>query len=154
MDIKIDMQSDIEALQREIEQELKKDIASVCIYTGLEATNYARDRSKDDSWEDQTGNLRSSVGAKTMIDGEVIRTSGFRAVEKGADGVKEGKDYADEVLSGIKDNDYALVLVAGMDYAGYVEAIEGKDVLASAELFAKAAFEKRRARIANKQYLK
>ena len=34
-------------------------------------------------------------------------------------------------------NTYALVVVAGMNYADYVEALENKDVLASTELWAK-----------------
>lgn len=34
-------------------------------------------------------------------------------------------------------NGYALVVVAGMNYAEFVEAMENKNVLASAELFAR-----------------
>ena len=40
-------------------------------------------------------------------------------------------------------NVFALVVIAAMNYAEYVEAIEGKDVLASTELWAKAEVEKR-----------
>ena len=34
-----------------------------------------------------------------------------------------------------------LIIVAGMNYAAYVEAVEGKTVLASGELYARKALE-------------
>ena len=42
-----------------------------------------------------------------------------------------------EELSKKFANGYALVVVAGMNYAEFVEAMENKNVLASAELFAR-----------------
>ena len=42
-----------------------------------------------------------------------------------------------EELANQYANTYALVVVAAMNYAEYVEAMENKDVLASAELFAR-----------------
>ena len=44
------------------------------------------------------------------------------------------KDYA---------NVYALVVVAAMNYASHVEALESKDVLASTELWAKGVIDAR-----------
>ena len=51
-------------------------------------------------------------------------------------GVRKGKALIEE-LSKKFANGYALVVVAGMNYAEFVEAMENKNVLASAELFAR-----------------
>ena len=56
-------------------------------------------------------------------------------MKQGSQGVKVGKDLAEE-LARRYSNDYALVIVAGMNYAEYVEAMDNKDVLASTELWA------------------
>ena len=56
-------------------------------------------------------------------------------MKQGSQGVKVGKDLAEE-LAKRYSNDYALVIVAGMNYAEYVEAMDNKDVLASTELWA------------------
>lgn len=75
---------------------------------GEETVAYARDRSAEDSWVDRTGNLRSSVGY----------------------GVYDGR----ERVAGARQS---LVVVAGMDYASEVEALDNKDVLAGPELLAR-----------------
>jgi len=50
--------------------------------------------------------------------------------------MRKGKALIEE-LSKKFANGYALVVVAGMNYAEFVEAMENKNVLASAELFAR-----------------
>ena len=55
-------------------------------------------------------------------------------MKQGSEGVKVGKDLAEE-LARRYPNDYVLVIVAGMNYAEYVEAMDNKDVLASTELW-------------------
>lgn len=37
---------------------------------GTECVNYVRDRTPEESWEDHTGNLRSSVGYMILYNGE------------------------------------------------------------------------------------
>lgn len=109
---------------------------------GLEAVRYVRDRSSLDSWEDQTGNLRSSIGYIVVRDGSVVNTGGFEAVdgpkrsETSENGSSEGRKYAEE-LAARYPSGYALIVVAGMDYAVYVEAMANKDVLAGGEIFLK-----------------
>lgn len=94
-----------------------------------------RDRSGDKSWYDQSGNLRSSVGYVIAHNGSIIRYSDFSQVKQGSEGVKAGKDLAEELVKRYS-NDYVLVVVAGMNYAEHVEAMKNKDVLASTELWA------------------
>ena len=56
-------------------------------------------------------------------------------MKQGSEGTKTGKDFATEMAKQFS-NEYVLVVVAGMNYAEYVEAKDNKDVLATPELFA------------------
>ena len=103
---------------------------------GEMTVSMARSRTAEESWIDRTGNLRSSVGYIVLRDGEIVSASDFGQVKQGADGSKTGRRFAEEIARDIH-SDYALVVVAGMNYASYVEAIDGKDVLAGPELFAR-----------------
>lgn len=104
---------------------------------GVEAVKRVRDRTAEESWIDQTGNLRSSIGYVICHNGEIIGSSSFGIIKKGAEGKKMGKEYAEELAKKYANNDYVLIIVAGMDYAVYVEAMENKDVLASTEIWLK-----------------
>ena len=105
-------------------------------YLGEQCVRRIKDRSAEDSWIDQTGNLRSSIGYAVYDNGVKIMQSTFEQVLQGAEGTKEGEKYIDTLASQYAKT-YALVVVAGMSYAEYVEVKESKDVLASTELWAK-----------------
>lgn len=96
----------------------------------------ARDRPQESSWFDQSGNLRSSVGYVIVHNGRIIKYSEFNQVKQGTDGIKEGRELAKELAKQYTSG-YALIVVAGMNYAEYVEAMDNKNVLASAELLAR-----------------
>lgn len=96
----------------------------------------AKDRPQEKSWFDQSGNLRSSIGYVIVHNGNIIKYNGFIQVKQGTEGPLKGKKLAQEIAMR-NTTGYALVVVAGMNYAEYVEAMENKNVLASAELFAK-----------------
>lgn len=96
----------------------------------------ARNRPQESSWFDQSGNLRSSVGYVIVHNGRIIKYSEFNQVKQGTDGIKEGKELAKELAKQYTSG-YALIVVAGMNYAEYVEAMDNKNVLASAELLAR-----------------
>lgn len=102
---------------------------------GEEVVIYARNRTGAESWYDQTGNLRSSVGYVIAKDGNIVRMGGFSQILEGAEGLTEGKQFAKEMADTYPGR-YVLIVVAGMNYASYVEDMENKDVLASASLFA------------------
>lgn len=104
-------------------------------YLGEQCVVKVRDRGGDKSWYDQSGNLRSSVGYVIAHNGSIVQYSDFNRVKNGSEGVKNGKDLAKELVRRYS-NDYVLVVVAGMNYAEYVEAMANKDVLASTELWA------------------
>ena len=100
---------------------------------GEECVNEARDRPSEDSWNDVTGNLRSSVGYVVSVDGEPQLMSAFKQVLNGTEGVRKGQKHATELAKHINKG-YGLTVVAGMEYAAIVEARDDKCVLASAEL--------------------
>lgn len=82
----------------------------------------------------QTGALLSSTGYEVFVDGVAIHSQ-FDAAS-GAEsnaaeiGIKSGQSIAETIGKGT--NGIALVVVAGMNYAAYVEA-KGYNVLSSAE---------------------
>ena len=110
-------------------------------YLGLLCVRRIRDRSGVDSWYDQTGNLRSSIGYAIYSYGQQQIESAFDSVLGGSEGSQKGRKMVADLASKYSST-YALVVVAAMEYAEYVEAIDSKDVLASTEIYAKSEVKK------------
>lgn len=109
---------------------------------GIECVNYVRDRTPEDSWYDHTGNLRSSVGYMVLYNGKPVQQGGFLPTTApegdGAKGQAEGEKFLQEKVAEVaNDNSFALVIVAGMNYASKLEDLDNKNVLSGAYLFAK-----------------
>lgn len=146
----------IPAITREV-------IIETLAYLGEQCVTRIRDRSAEASWYDQTGNLRSSIGYLIIDNGMTIVDFGFSPSfgkpdrkEKvefttkdgkevsftaskpggGQEGAQKGKVYAQSLVS-LYSRGLTLLIVAGMSYAELVEAMKGKDVLASTEIWAK-----------------
>ncbi len=119
----------ISNLECAIEYNLKV-IGEKCINEARSAGNYL----------DQTGNLRSSIGYVITRDGEIISKSTFPIVKNGGEGSKGGLQFA-KSLATKAPKGYCLIVVAGMEYARYVEA-RGRNVLQTSELLAQAEAEK------------
>lgn len=100
-------------------------------YVGEQVLNAAR---STNSYKDQTGNLRSSLGYVVAVDGRVADISSFAVVKNGQEGSKTGADYARK-LARKYPKGIVLIVCAGMNYAAYVSA-KGYDVEDSAELLA------------------
>lgn len=119
---------------------VNEEINQSLIRLGEECITRIRTRSKEESWIDQTGNLRSSIGYAVFQYGLEVMESTFAALPghsgNGQGGATKGREYIKSLSSQFSQT-YALVVVAGMDYAEYVEAMENKDVLASTEIWAK-----------------
>ena len=128
--------SEIKAISIQSQKILRDEIIRTLAYLGEQCVIKARDRSAEESWIDQTGNLRSSIGYAIYEDGRKEIESAFKIVKNGREGSDEGKKMIDE-LAGVYANTYALVVIAAMNYAEYVEAKDNKNVLASTELFAR-----------------
>jgi hypothetical protein len=118
-----------------------EELRNALSYLGEQCVVRIRERSADDSWRDVTGNLRSSIGYAVIDHGRKVIESSFESVLSGSTGSANGRKYVESLTSKYVDT-LALVVVAGMSYASYVEAIESKDVLASTELWARGEVDK------------
>ena len=101
------------------------------IYVGEQAVREARLRGR---YKDGTGNLRSSIGYCVADNGKVVKESPFDVVGGGGDGSRDGAAFLHRLVSG-HSSGIALIIVAGMEYAAYVEA-KNLNVLDSAEQLA------------------
>lgn len=118
-----------------IESYLNKEIAKKekailykLSYVGEACVNEARTSGQ---YIDQTGNLRSSIGYIITKDGTIVQQSGFQQVKDGAAGTKDGEAFARQLASKFPTG-ICLIVVAGMNYAGYVSA-KGYNVMDSSE---------------------
>lgn len=98
---------------------------------GEQVLNVAR---STNSYKDQTGNLRSSIGYVIAQDGKVVRASSFTQVKQGGNGTEQGRSYAESLAAKFSQG-IVLIVVAGMNYAAYVKK-KGYDVIDGSELLA------------------
>lgn len=87
------------------------------------------------SWDDQSGSLRSSVGGCVICKGRIVKTFGFDTVLNGAEGARKGKETLARLAVEYARYDVVLIIVAGEEYAVYVEAIDDKVVLSTGLLY-------------------
>ncbi|GAB3701432.1 hypothetical protein GCM10027592_29530 [Spirosoma flavus] len=131
--------SSIKAHFENIRQNIRRIILNNLRYLGEQCVNIAR---SVNTYRDQTGNLRNSVGYVIIYNGQVVEEN-FEPTANptstgggGPNGLQVGRDYAMSLIANFPAG-YVLIVVAGMEYASDVEA-KGKDVLTSAELYAEA----------------
>lgn len=130
-------QSSLNNFFRQAFEIIRKEMFTCFAKLGEECTERVRDRSAEESWIDHTSNLRSSIGYAVYDHGKKIVESAFSTLGNGAEGSSEGKKMVEELIDQYSKV-YALVVVAAMNYADFVEAKENKDVLASTELWARS----------------
>ena len=116
-------------LKEDIER-IRKHNLDTLLYAGEEGKNYAR-QDHTNNWTDRTGNLRASIGYNVIAEnGSVVKEAGF---EGSPEGSSEGKKVVQRARNKAKKGQLTLLLVAGMNYATYVERT-GRDVAAGAVL--------------------
>ena len=86
------------------------------------------------TYEDQSGNLRSSIGYAVVWDGKVVTQAQVEKTKDGDQGIIEGAEFLEKLIKKAKKKGVVLIVSAGMNYAVYVEELHGRNVLASAEL--------------------
>lgn len=118
---------------------IREEMMNGLAYLGNECVKRIREQGREGDWKDRTSNLRSSIGYAVYDYGREVFKSAFEPVNGATEGSSKGKEYVDTLAKQYAQT-YALVVVAGMDYAGIVE--QKRDVLASTELWAKARIEK------------
>ena len=115
---KISMQKQM--LQFAKEQEGK--FINALAFIGEEFVNEARTKR---TYQDQTGNLRSSIGYSIVKNGKTKKFSVSRA---STEGKIEAAEFATQLVNRGPQEGIYLIVFAGMEYALYVEA-KGYDVL-------------------------
>lgn len=106
----------------------EKVIINVLNRVGLLAISEARNNG---SYIDQTGNLRSSIGYAVLRNGIIVKKSSFTKVKQGQSGKLSGNQFIRELVNQNRTG-LVLIVVAGMNYAAYVET--KLNVLTSSEL--------------------
>lgn len=127
---------------RRVYETLQEQIIIQLQYLGQECVSRIRRRGQSESWIDRTGNLRSSIGSAVYENGKKKLSTAFESVLDGQEGSEAGKRMIDALAKEYSQT-YAMVVVAGMDYASYVENMNGKDVLASTRLWAESVIGER-----------
>lgn len=103
-------------------------------YLGEQLATYAKEQH---NYTDRTGNLTNSIAYAVVKEGKIVSYGGENQPGEGADtALKVATDYAASV-----PNTFSLIVVAGMNYAAYVEA-KGYNVILPAELKARTDFPK------------
>ncbi len=97
--------------------------------------NFVKNARDNGTYNDRTGNLRSSIGYVVLKNG-VQQSQNFRQVGKGKDGPPTARNVIDEVKGKFQQG-YVLICVAGMDYAAAVES-KGRDVITASSHLAEA----------------
>ncbi|MGI6572903.1 MAG: hypothetical protein ACOX19_05730 [Fermentimonas sp.] len=121
----LDVDREIDRIVEKSEEFILKKLFTI----GEKCVNYAR---SNHAYLDDTGNLTSSIGYAVYRDGKRIGVSAFESILGAKEGKAAGLDALDRIAEGI-GKEWALVVVAGMKYAVYVEA-KGYDVLSSSKL--------------------
>jgi len=125
--------AEIEQVQKEMYDEVDRKTLEAFKLVLAEALKIQRARMRmDGGYDDLTGQLRSSTGGIIFKDGKVLFED-FQLSPYGsnrAPGMKEGKELAFSQLR--ESQGWGIVLVAGKEYAGWVQA-KGLSVLATAE---------------------
>lgn len=139
MSVKIKADFSISDISKEIDQAIKlylDEVVRVYSDAGRAMTEDARERTKEvnapgaDSFGNITWELRSSIGCVVYRSGKKV-FSYFPVLSTGAEGAKEGEDYADFIALQLTESDeIVLVVVAGKEYAAAVEN-KGYNVLSN-----------------------
>ncbi len=120
----------------EKKENFSRTIISAMILEGEAFILFSR---QNHGYNDQTGNLTSSVGYGVLHNGKLAAEGGFEPAETGTDragGQAEGRALLETII-GQYPRGYVLIGVAGMQYAAKVEAM-GKDVITGAAIEARA----------------
>jgi len=127
--------SEIRVRTQELTENARNAIISVLTDVGLQCVTEAR---SSNGYTDQTANLRSSIGFVITRDGEIVERFLADQIGDGKASTQEGMANADKALERLAArhaSGICLIVVAGMNYAVYVEG-RGRNVLTSSKLLA------------------
>lgn len=120
-----DIKKDIDSFIKNVEDNLTDSLRKA----GKLMVDRARMKTKaGGGFGNITWDLRGSIGYVIVKDHVIIETY-FPQTANGAQGVTTGIAYAQEIALLIDDGGIILVVVAGMEYAYFVEATDDHDVI-------------------------
>ena len=120
-------QEEIEKQIQDQVERIEKSIIETLVYLGELCVTEAR---TGYTYVPRTGNLLSSVGYHIIKDGVFVKGSNFN----GGFGGQTGQSFIESLYS-MHSKGIVLIVVAGMNYAGFVES-KGFNVLTSSEMLA------------------
>lgn len=119
-------------------QEFQKRLEAATVfllkYLGEKLAKYAKDLH---SYTDRTGNLTNSIGYAVVKKNDIVF---FAGPDNAGEGEQAALNVAMKMAQSLQ-HDYSLLIVAGMNYAAYVEA-KGYSVIVPAELKCYSEFPK------------
>lgn len=128
--------ADIRARMSQMLELRKKALIGQLFYIGEECLTQARSGHK---YMNQTGNLCSSIGYCILDNGKIISEGEWKAVAggkgDGEEGKKQGVAFLHDLAAKQTTKGIVFLMVAGMPYAQYVEAMS-LDVLDTSEQMA------------------
>lgn len=128
--------ADIRARMNQMLELRKKALIGQLYYIGEECLTQARSGHK---YLNQTGNLCSSIGYCILDNGKIISEGEWKAVAggkgDGEEGKKQGVAFLHDLAAKQTTKGIVFLMVAGMPYAQYVEAMS-LDVLDTSEQMA------------------
>lgn len=123
-------------IRNAVEKKLEKVENAVIFRLQFIGERFVTNARTNANFTDRTGNLRSSIGYVIVKNGEVIAEN-FKNAGTGPDG-KTGVGKSKEIAVKAAENfpkGFALIVVAGMEYAAAVES-KNYDVITSSSLIA------------------
>lgn len=128
--------ADIRNRMNQMAQRRKAALIGQLFYIGEECLTQARSGHK---YLNQTGNLCSSIGYCILDNGRIVHEGDWKAISgasgAGDEGQKQGVAYLHELVSKQPQKGITFMMVAGMPYAQYVEALS-LDVLDTSQQMA------------------
>ena len=97
------------------EKKMTDELVVALVEAGKKIIEIAKD---SHTYKNRTGNLEASTGFGVVIKGKLIGHGGF---DGGLHGGNVGLNKLEQLVSEVDSNESAIIVVAGMDYAAYVE---------------------------------
>ena len=97
------------------EKKMTEELVVALVEAGKKIIEIAKD---SHTYKNRTGNLEASTGFGVVIKGKLIGHGGFDSSFHGGD---VGLDKLEQLVSEVDSEESAIIVVAGMEYAAYVE---------------------------------
>lgn len=122
-----------QSIEQHMQLEIQKKEQALLYYLAYIGESVVNIAKETRGYTDRTGNLVSSIGYVLVKDGRVVQSPSFDQTMDGATGAQQGEEFAIQKAAELIPRGFGIVVVAGMDYATYVEAT-GRNVLTRSEI--------------------